>query len=757
MTRHLSAHLRALVDQSVSLLGEVLLEELGPKAFFRIEVTRQRMTRLRGASVDQTSRVLSERMAVLEKLSPAERLAFARAYTLMLELMNACENAYRSHEIRRRTLPAVEGRADSILYVLTAHPTEARAVENIWVFHQILRELTGLLEKPPKEWKTDTLKHWIRIAWKTHIVRRRKPRVCDEALRPFLRFRREGTPVFLRSWVGGDKDGHPGVDEKVFLESLGFSRRHLLSFVQERAREVRVTVEAFQSGELLRRLKKLTEGAGGLRRIRVGDGRRVESWRRDFQRLCEDYSREVGDLHPSLEEVRDLLELFPALVVPLELRESSDVLMSSPSGEGLAIFRMLKTLAKISSGRPQDYARGLIISMAASLQHVQVAADQMERTLGSLKLPIIPLFEQAESLENSRRIVGEMLADRRIGTAIRGPWGQRLEVMVGYSDSSKESGVLWSRLKIAENMHALDRFCSKKGVTPIFFQGSGGSVDRGGGSVQEQTAWWPAGALRNYKVTVQGEMVERSFANAEITRGQLERIAQSAGRWRSAKGRELKRSKVLDRFAERVAGIYRERVASPEFLSVVEMATPYRSLDVLRIGSRPTKRASKVSLQSLRAIPWVLCWTQTRVLFPTWWGVGTAWAETSASDKTELKRLFKRDPLFATYMRALGFTLLKVEMGVWCMYLRRSRLPRPLQEKIRLQFLAEFSRAMAFARAILGKDFAGSRAWLEESIRLRSPMIHPLNLLQILAMETGDVALFRVSVTGIASGMMTTG
>jgi phosphoenolpyruvate carboxylase len=262
--------------------------------------------------------------------------------------------------------------------------------------------------------------------------------------------------------------------------------------------------------------------------------------------------------------------------------------------------------------------------MTESLEHVRLAARLVRRRLGTLGLPVVPLFETEAALARAPEIVSAMLRDREIGGAVRGRWGGYLEVMVGYSDSSKESGVLPSRLRVAQAMRSIDALCARAGVTPIFFQGSGGSVDRGGGTIQEQTAWWPPGALRNYKVTVQGEMVERTLASPEISRRTLERIVRSAGSWESAR-RAAPGSPALERFAARVAASYRRAVHDEEFLRAVEQATPYRFLDALRIGSRPAKRGRRrVSVEGLRAIPWVLCWTQSRALFPTWWGVGSA-------------------------------------------------------------------------------------------------------------------------------------
>lgn len=773
MTNALSPRLKGLVHDSVALLGEVLRRELGDKAYRRIERWRRSMARLRDVPPERAMPVLRRLKREMESLDPNERLEAARAFTLMLELMNACENAYRSVEIRRRPPLLPAHRPDSIIYVLTAHPTEARAPENIWIFHDLLERLTELLGQTGGMGDGDraNLIHALQVAWRLPVVRGRKPRVQDEAehifttllrdesLRTLLAFGREVAPVYLRSWVGGDKDGHPGVDEKAFHDSLRLSRRELLRFVRRRFAETREVLSRDKEATTSRILSRAEGALAVLDAVKGGDAARVLRFRRIFAELCFSYEKTFHSLHPSLRDVKSALHVFPALAVTLEFRESSDVLMARPDGRGLAIFRMLKALGRYSKGGdPRWYVRGFIISMASRFEHVRTAARMIEKTLGGLRLPVVPLFEQYEAMLEGPRIVREMIDDPKISRALRKRWNSRLEIMLGYSDSSKESGVLQSRLEIAETMFKLDHLCRRERVTPIFFQGSGGSIDRGGGSVQEQTAWWSSGALRNYKVTIQGEMVERSLANADITRGQLERIAQSAGRWPDARHRALARIPELDRFAARVAERYRRQVASPDFLRIVEKATPYPFLNLLKIGSRPSKRSKTLSVQGLRAIPWILCWTQTRALFPIWWGIGGAWRETSRADRAILRRAMKGNPLFATYVNALGFTLAKVEPAVWDLYLERSGLPPDQIAAFRAEFAAELKGALAFTRDMLGsRSLIPSKAWLRESVTLRSPMIHPLNVLQILAMEKGEADLLRLTVAGIASGMMTTG
>ncbi|MGZ3689087.1 MAG: phosphoenolpyruvate carboxylase, partial [Bdellovibrionota bacterium] len=751
----------------VAELGEVIRRELGEPAYLRIENARRSMARGRARSDRLIAHDLTRLLGQLEKLNPRERLDFARSFTLLLELMNACENAYRSHRLALRPPLKLAGVPDAIIYVLTAHPTEARSPKNIWVFHQIQGVLACALSHPKRAWQAD-LRHWLEIAWRTSAVRTRRPRIHDEAehiyssllrdeaLGPLLEVSRELAPVYVRSWVGGDKDGHPGVDERAFLDSLRLSRSLLLRFVNARLRDAGEAIGASRCRSLALKMKNAQRRVRALGRLARGDAQAVHHARVALLDFIQSYEETLGALHPSLGELKQLLRTFPAFVVPLEFREASDVLMSSPDGKGLAITRMLRALESISRGcDPRWYVRGFIISMADSIEHIRVAASLVKRCFGEIRLPIIPLFEQAGALARSSQIVDEMLSDPSLRSARKKYWSGYLEVMVGYSDSSKESGVLASRLEIAEAMHRLDALCRRRGVTPLFFQGSGGSTDRGGGTVREQTAWWPPGALRFYKVTVQGEMVERSFASPEITRGQLERIAESAGRWKTRPHRPLRHPSALRRFSARTAAHYREKIRSADFLRVVERATPYRLLDALKLGSRPTKRAGAISVGALRAIPWILCWTQTRVLFPTWWGIGSAWTQTSAQDRRALRRAYRTDPLFATYVRALGFTLSKVELPVWCRYLESSGVPSA--SMVAREFEAEFRLACGFACEVLGGTLLGWRPWLAESIRLRSPMIHPLNLLQILALRERDYELLRMTVVGISAGMMTTG
>jgi phosphoenolpyruvate carboxylase len=762
----LAPELRTLVKRSVALLGTVIREEAGDTAYARIEAIRLQMTRVRGSSYDAAYDILRRELESLRKLKNAQRLEIALSFTLMLELMNACENAYRTWRLRSTPSLTLTRRPRAIIYVLTAHPTESRSPETIALFHEIQRALVEWLTDPKSVETEARVRHLLTLAWRLSPSRTRKPSVRDEAdaiysmvlrnetLGAFIAANREISPVYLRTWVGGDKDGHPGVNETTLLQSLQGSRALLYKWFENGLNRVHGLSVRIRDPKLEKELKPLKRELAALKQVRPGDGARVARLRESLKSL--------NDIHPVIPDLRQLLRVFPGLVVPLELRESSDLLMEAARGKPMAISRMVKRVAQISrGGDPKWYARGLIISMASEMEHIQAAARVVKKQMGAIRLPVIPLFEQNAALERAPRLARAMVQDKALREAMDKYWGKNLEVMVGYSDSAKEMGVLKSRLSVARSIHELDgvyRGLQKEAAfRPVFFHGSGGSTDRGGGSIEEQTAWWPESALETYKATIQGETIERSVASPEITRRRLEQIAHRIGATR-LDSKPYRPSHELERFAQLVADRYQARIREPEFLDVVSRATGYRYLTDLRLGSRPAKRGKMLSVQALRAIPWVMCWTQTRVLFPTWWGVGSAWGALSSQERRALESEWKADPLFSSFVKVLASTLARVELPVFQLYLENSGLEPDVAKRTIADFRKELGLAFTFIRELTGeRELLGFKAWLATSIRLRAPMIHPLNLIQILTLKERNPALVRVTATGIASGMLTTG
>jgi phosphoenolpyruvate carboxylase len=777
--RKVAPELRHLIRESVALLGEVIKLELGQKSYEQIENIRLQMTFLRETSTSKAFITLSELKQELEKVNPQQRYQIAHAFTLMIQLMNTAENAYRSHRLKvNKKTKHSEIHPESITYVLTAHPTEARSPQNIAVFHEIQKILlniliTNELEKKLqiKNHERENLLHYLEMAWRIPVMRKRSPKVKDEAetlygqlfrdqiLSTLMNANDQKVKLRIHSWIGSDKDGHPGVHEKTLLQSLTVSRNEILKIITSQLIKVRTTLNLLSNNDLEKQINQLLTQAKTLRVLKVSDVKKVESFKQELLNFAADYQTDINGLHPELRSLTQLIELFPGLVIPQELRESSDVLMSRLKNQkGLAIERMLKTIAKISKGGdPRWYARSFLISMTESAAHLRAAALKQKKFLGQILLPIVPLFEEAASLAQSAEIMKAVFKDELLITAIKTHWDSKVELMVGYSDSSKEAGVFPSRFAIAQALPRLEKVCREHQVMPIFFHGSGGSVDRGGGTLDNQTAWWPKSAVNNFKVTVQGEIIERWLATPMIAERQLEKISECAAevlkkKYHSPENEELKR------FADAITKSYREKITDPEFLEIVKLATPYAMMRYLKLGSRPARRSKELTVKSLRAIPWILCWTQTRLLFPIWWGAGSAWENSTGFQKRALIEAYDQNPVFNSYIKALDFTLAKVELAVFKMYLNESSLPKELVQKFSQEIEQEFSRTVRFCKTITkSQKLLDAKQWLQESVQLRAPMIHPLNVLQNIAMKNKEIDLLRLSVTGISSGMMSTG
>lgn len=777
-SKHLDPALRELVHKSVETLGEVIRYNVGPKLYHKIEAIRKQMTYLRVGIHDNKVLQLEKLFLDLQKLTNEEQFYIAHAFSLMLEVMNTCENAYRTFIIENRKPQLLTHHPTGIFYVLTAHPTESRSPQNVAIFTEMQSLMVEILGGY-FEWNQERLKGIIEKAWHTPITRQRKPEVSDEAeyiysiiLKPsildsLLRTSSEVSPLYIRSWVGGDKDGHPGVNSDTMLMSLNMSRHKLTAYLLSLLTQLELDLKLLKQDQFYNHCRGIIRLVHNIQKIKPNDGKKIDQLRQKIEAFTTQYKQKYESRLQSMIQISLLIKMFPGLVVPLELRESSELVTEAAETSKLQpISGMLYTLSKISKGgNPRWYIRGLIISMCGSINHVHSGVQLVKRFFDEPKLPVIPLFEQEAALKLSATIAKQMLHNPFIKKGIKKFWHNRLEIMLGYSDSAKEVGVLQSRLLISETVKEIEVLCSKNRVTPIFFHGSGGSVDRGGGSIKEQTSWLSPKSRDLFKATIQGEMVERTFSSPSIFRAGfdhlVEEISKNTNENHSNKKNSQKQfqtSPQLFEFANEVSQYYQATIHSPQFLEVVQKATPYKYLSALKMGSRPSKRGKISNVLNLRAIPWVLCWTQTRTLFPVWWGIGNAWKNLDHKGRTILKQEFNKNPLFRSYVKVLGFTLAKVELPIWEIYLKQSGLSLEKAKNYSLRFQNEFENAVEFVQYMSGnKNLLWYRPWLGESIQLRSAMIHPLNLLQIISSKKKKPIMIRETVAGIANGMMTTG
>ncbi|MFP5387384.1 MAG: phosphoenolpyruvate carboxylase [Bacteriovoracia bacterium] len=757
--------LKQLVFHSVKLLGEALQEIHGKKLFQEIEDLRVKMKSVRGGEASLVQQTLDEVYESLKRNGSEELHHKAKAFALMLELINTCEAAYRSHRLKKYQVE-IEKKPEAIIYVFTSHPTESRS-------HNFLKLMTKvedlLMEALDLDFDAvrERLFYLLKIAVRLSLANNRRPQVRDEMEQVFhtvlsphilseqIALNKKDLNVSFRTWVGGDKDGHPKVGSSTMLESWQLSRKKLIEFILIEMKVFEEELSLVPEGGIVRKeLLSLKSSLLSLKKIQKGDGKKVQIFKNKLAKL-----HQVAEKHslssPFISNIEKLIWYYPALVLPLEIREDSELIRESLKDRKQPIVKMLATLKSVSQGMdPKWYVRGFVISMCQTTEDMLAAISITERELGSYAIPVVPLFENEKGLLNSTSILEGTFKKYPVLQEHKKKWGTRYEVMVGYSDSSKENGVLPARLMIEQGLFRLEEFLLKKNLKPVFFHGSGGSTSRGGGSVLEQISWWPQSALNIFKVTIQGEMVQRNFNNPLIMRSQVGKVVEGFSHCCPV---STPLEPAVATFADRIQDAYRTLVSDNTFQELTASATPYDYLNLLKIGSRPAKRSTKGTF-SLRAIPWILCWTQTRLLLPVWWGTGVAWNTLSDEEKKSVKDFYRRSPLMQSYVKNLGFTLAKIELGVWNFHLEHADMEVHEKERWRRIITTDLELSMNFFKEISGEEnFTWFRPWLGESIYFRSSMIHPLNVIQKIALERKDNTLLRETVTGIACGMLTTG
>lgn len=770
--------LKDLVNQTLEILGKNISQVYGKQRYQQVERLRSQMKKIRGLSPQTVKDNLKQELKKLKKFEDQELYEICHSFTIYMELINRAEKAYRHSRLKIDPKSLPKKLPYAIIYVFTAHPTEARSTETIQLFEKIEDIMIEILAHPKDEDLEQMLEYLVNLSLRIPLSKGEEPSVEDEAHHIFstvlsskiidqqINLKRKGVTVNFRTWVGGDKDGHPYVQERTLLKSLQISRKIMCQYILQKLIHVRDTINLACVAEdekklegLIDKLDSLEKQILDVKKLQNNDGQKIQVLQKSFDSFYQDHLKEIKSSNLDLEMIKNLLWLYPAIVLPLEVRDDSEIIRDAlKSAKDLPIKKMLKTLKLISHGYdPKWYVRGLIISMTNQATDISNGITLVQKVFKKLAIPVVPLFETRSALEQSTQILKETFnLYPWLNSYHKDNWSGRYEVMLGYSDSSKESGVIASRYLIANALNDLDRFFKKEKLTPVFFHGSGGSIERGGGSVKEQTSWWPKSSLHIFKATIQGEMVARNFGDPLIMKSHIDKVLEVASHHKKIHAsKEL--SLAIKNLADHTAIEYAELTKREDFIRLVQEATPYLYLDQLKIGSRPSQRQTQSSELKLRAIPWVLCWTQTRVLLPTWYGIGSAWENLDQNDKYRIISEYHQSEFLVSFTKILGFSLAKVELGVFQLYLEY-KLPKSEAQKFISLFEKEFNKTIKFYKEVTrNDDFLWFRPWLKESIYMRSSIIHSLNLIQLIALEKENPSLLRESVTGIACGMLTTG
>ncbi|CAN5799283.1 phosphoenolpyruvate carboxylase [soil metagenome] len=648
------------------------------------------------------------------------------------------------------------------------------------------------------------------------------------------------------SWIGGDRDGNPTVTAVTTEQTLRIQSDHLLraygavcarlmqtvSATREPSAAVQARLELDRdelpetAARLERRFplapyrqrfgfmaERLRRTRLKLTRVPAGDGpQRAEAAGPGAYALPEQLAVELAELsdslveqrldrvaHGNLLELRWQLETFGFHGLSLEVRQHSEVhaaaLEAVPAGAGPTmdgqgvspeeVLETFRAIARLQQRYGEAACHRYVISFTRSAADVLNVLTLAQRSTAEGARPpildVVPLFESADALRDCAAIVDELLAQPAYRRHLEAR-GLRQEVMLGYSDSNKESGALAAAWMLYRAQEQLVEAARQQRVKLTLFHGRGGAIGRGGGPMSKAIlAQAPGSVGGRLKLTEQGEVIADRYANPAIALRHLEQLTHAALLASTPEHDERARraaqegADVLDELAEDASRAYRALVwEEPHFEDYFRAATPIAELSQLTIGSRPSARqsATQPSLESLRAIPWVFAWSQSRANVPGWYGTGTA-LEAFRNRHAEaglerLRTLYRSWPFFASLLDNAEMILAKADMPVARRY--ASLAPTPESRRIWRRIRGEHNRAVAQILAVTGRArLLDDMPVLQRSIELRNPYVDSLSEIQVRLLSRlrelppGDpqrpvlLRLVHLTVSGVAAGLQNTG
>ena len=602
---------------------------------------------------------------------------------------------------------------------------------------------------------------------------------------------RSFNPIEFGSWMGGDRDGNPNVTSKVTEKVILFSRWQAAKLYE---RELTKLIQDLSMQNCSSKIKKISKNSFEPYRVYLRPIRdkiratyiNIEEHLNENKKLNQDLLFKdkyeliniLRDVRKSLNENKDkrignsvLLDLlrrarcFGINLAKLDIRQEStrhSQLVSEILNNNFNIryenfdeYKKIQLLSKlinnkkkikkikiknklnkevwntfkVISKQPNECLGAYVISMTSSSSDI-LNVYYLQK-LAKIKQPlrVVPLLETLDDLKNGKKIMEKLFSL----SWYRKLTNHKQEVMIGYSDSSKDAGKLsssWNQYKVEEELRDIAK---KYKISLTFFHGRGGSPGRGGGPIQSTLKSQPANTVNGkIRITDQGEVIQQKYGYkplaeynlcsyiGSVMEATLNPPPKSKPQWRS----------LIERMTELSTVSYRRSInANEEFIRYFKTVTPHKALGKLSIGSRPAKRKNVDNIQSLRAIPWVFAWTQIRLLLPAWLGTSEALRYAGIKKfKKNLNDMQKNWPFFSSTMDILDMVISKVDPEISIIYennLADEKLKR-VGKKLRFQF----DHLVKLHKKITPKEISNERKKFRKSLYVRNNYTEVLNILQ---------------------------
>jgi phosphoenolpyruvate carboxylase len=634
--------------------------------------------------------------------------------------------------------------------------------------------------------------------------------------------------VQFGSWIGGDRDGNPLVKPACIRDALEMARglilREYLNDVEslsDRLSSSRRQVGV--SENLLSRLKHYERTIPGVH-LAWGPHNTSETYRRFlsymFHKLQQSREavdaaaayRDAAEFEDDLLLVRSSLQsnrgerlartyvgsllrkvrTFGFHLYALDIRQHAAVHAraieelgdaperSTNSAESRELLETFRTIAKLKRTYPAHSIRRYIISGAESegdvtavIRLAKMAGVEIQGSEIDPGLMPVPLFESIESLRAAGGVMRRLWSDPAYQVLLDS-WGRWQEVMLGYSDSNKDGGMLTSTWELYKAHRELHRAAQENGVKLRLFHGRGGTVGRGGGPTHAAILAQPPGCFSGQiRITEQGEVLNWKYADPVLAEWNLELMIAASLEALTLHGEKSQPSagweEAVEEMSQEAYRVYRREIAeNPDVLEYFEQATPVNELDTARIGSRPSRRSKGRRLEDLRAIPWVFGWMQSRHAVPAWFGVGHAleqFAKSGPGHEQLLRQIARGFPVFSELLRNVELGMAKADLGIAHDY---SGLVKDaaLRKRVFSMLEEEFLRSRRMILRVTGqRELLGRNRVLARSIRLRNPYVDPMSLIQVELLrrkqqgqKSSDLEYpLGATINGIAAGLHNTG